>query len=479
MWAVRVDRLGRSIGTAHEVCHPGPDGAMAGIVSSLLHPVRHGRALVVLLALVPLLLVGQRPPTAHAASDPAWGLMASGCSSSDIAANQAAGIGLVEVEAYWDRWLPTSATAESTDYVNDLAARINACLNAGIRVVLGTGTQYPPSWARQLSGATFVDQKGNTPNTGALDTVFSAAARSAQNDYLKRIVAKLPVSRLDGIRVGTSTAGEIGFPGPNESGTGFLQSYWAYGADAQQGTGLAAGTPKTPMPGWIPGAKTWNGKAVTASAAQNWFLWYERSLLYAIKDQADTLRTAGYSGAVHVPSPGKGVLPADLTSATNALLNGTGDRDGSLGRGLYYVDQFPVMAGNIASTVVVDLTGVDDATAVTARGLNPSQDTCQSNDATTSTQTSTNVASWSNLRFARAQAARAGLAAVGENPGPPAAQTGGTSNSDSEAEQIRRSPGYARGCALAAFFLAFEDVLDDPSSGSTRQDYVDAVTGAS
>ena len=44
--------------------------------------------------------------------------------------------------------------------------------------------------------------------------------------------------------------------------------------------------------------------------------------------------------------------------------------------------------------------------------------------------------------------------------------------------QIRRSPAYARGCALAGFFLAFESVLDDPASGLTRQDYVDAVVGA-
>ncbi|MDL5155694.1 hypothetical protein [Actinomycetospora termitidis] len=431
------------------------------------------------LALVAALLLGQRPPTAHAASDPAWGVLASGCTTSDIAANRAVGIGLVEVEAYWDRWLPTSAGVENTDYVADLSARVTACLDAGLRVVLGTGTQYPPSWVRGLPGATLVDQRGDSADTGAIDTVFSAAVRSAQDDYLRRIVAALPVARLDGIRVGTSAAGEIGFPGPNESGTGFLQSFWAFGADAQQGTGLAAGMPRTPMPGWVPGTRTWNGTTVTPAAARNWFLWYERSLMYAVKGQADTLRTAGYTGAVHVPAPGKGVLPADLTAATNALLNGTGDRDGSLGRGLYYVDQFPVLAGNVASTVVVDLTGVDDATAVTARALTPAQDTCQANDATTSIQSSTPVASWSNLRFARAQAARAGLAAVGENPGPPAAQTGGTSNSDSEAEQIRRSPAYARGCALAAFFLAFEDVLDDPSSGSDRQDYVDAVTGTS
>ncbi|MHC1560692.1 hypothetical protein ACR9E3_17175 [Actinomycetospora sp. C-140] len=435
-------------------------------------------AVVTLSALVPLLLLGVRPPPARAATEPAWGLVASSCSASDIAANRSAGIGLVEVEAYWDRYLPSGAGSVNTAYVTDLRNRVTACLNAGIRVVLGTGTQYPPGWVRALSGAALVDQRGKSPTTGAIDTVFSSAVRSAQADYLRRIVADLPSARLDGIRVGTSTAGEVGFPGPNEAGDGFLQSWWAFGPAPQQGTGLATGTPRTPMPGWKPGQATWNGTTVSAAMVQNWFLWYSRSLLYAIKGQADALRAAGYGGAVHVPSPGKGVLPADLTAAANARLDGTGDRDGSLGRGLYYVDQFPVLAGNVAGPVVVDLTGVDDATAVTARSLTPPQDTCTASDATTSVQAGTPVQNWSNLRFARAQAARAGLAAVGENPGPPAAETGGTATSDSESEQIRRSPAYARGCSLLAFFLAFEGVLNDPASGVTRQDYVRAVTGA-
>ncbi|WP_248292915.1 hypothetical protein [Actinomycetospora sp. TBRC 11914] len=444
-------------------------------------PSDHSRtsALVVLLLLVPLLLLGLRPPAAHAATDPAWGLVDSTCSASDIAANRAVGIGVVEVEAYWDRFLPSAPGVENADYVTDLRNRVTACLDAGIRVVVGTGTQYPPSWVRGLSGAALVDQRGKSPATGAIDTVFSSAVRGAEADYLTRLVADLPASRLDGIRVGTSAAGEVGFPGPNEAGDGFLQSWWAFGAAPQRGTGIAAGTPTTPMPGWVPGQKTWNGTTVTAAMARNWFLWYSRSLAYAIKGQVDALRAAGYAGAVHVPSPGKGVLPADLTTASNALLNGTGDRDGSLGRGLNYVDQFPVLAGNVAGPLVVDLTGVDDASAVAARAASPAQDMCAADDATTSVASGTPVATWSNLRFARAQAARAGLAAVGENPGPPAAQTGGTATSDSEAAQIRRSPAYARGCALAGFFLAFEAVLDDPSSGLTRQDYANAVTGAS
>lgn len=34
----------------------------------------------------------------------------------------------------------------------------------------------------------------------------------------------------------------------------------------------------------------------------------------------------------------------DLTTATNPLLNGTADRDGSLRRGLNYVEEFPTLA---------------------------------------------------------------------------------------------------------------------------------------
>ncbi|MEJ2862333.1 hypothetical protein [Actinomycetospora flava] len=426
------------------------------------------------LAAVLALLTG---PVPAQAAEPAWGLVASSCTPPAIAANRAVGIGLVEVEAYWDRYLPSGPGAVDTAYAADLRARVTACLDNGIQVVLGPGTQYPPAWVRGLPGAALVDQRGKSPVTGAIDVVYSAAARQAQDDYLRRLVADLPSARLDGFRVGTSTAGEIGFPGPNEAGDGFLQSWWAFGADAQQGTGLAAGTPVTPMPGWIPGQRTWNGRTVTPAMAQNWFLWYSRSLLYAIKGQVDTLRAAGYTRPVHVPSPGKGVLPADLTTATNALLGGAGDRDGSLGRGLFYVDQFPALAGNVAGPLVVDLTGVDDATAVSARALNPPQDRCAASDATTSVASGTPVQNWSNLRFARAQAARAGLAAVGENPGPPGPETGGTATSDPIAEQIRRSPGYARSCSLIGFFLAFESVLDDPASGVTRQDYVRAVTG--
>lgn len=428
------------------------------------------------IAVVVALAVSLSLPTgrAQAAEGPSWGLVASTCSESSVAANAAVGVAVVEVEAYWDRFMPAGAGAVNADYVADLRARVTRCLDAGLRVVIGPGTQYPPAWVRALPGSALLDQRGKSPTNGALDTVFSASVRAAQADYLKRLVAALPASRIEAVRVGTSAEGEMGFPGPNEAGDGFLQSWWAFSPAAQQGTGIAPGTPRSPMPGWVPGQRTWQGQTVSAAAARNWFLWYSRSLAYAVKGQTDALRSAGFVGQVHLPSPGKGVLPADLTAASTALLNGTGDRDGSLGRGLNYVDQFGVLAGAVAK-LVVDITGVDDGSAVLARAQSPAQDACQAGDATAVAVAGTPVAAWSSMRFTRAWASRAGLPAVGENPGPPAAQTGGTSYSDSLAEQVRRAPGYARGCGLTALLVAFEWALDDPRYGVTRDDYRTAV----
>ncbi|MEJ2868910.1 hypothetical protein WCD74_14150 [Actinomycetospora sp. OC33-EN08] len=437
-----------------------------------------GAVVAVVLGVVVALAVSTALPTgrAQAAAGPAWGVVASSCTAASVAANRAVGLTVVEVEAYWDRYMPARAGAVDAGYVADLRARVTRCLDAGLRVVLGPGMQYPPAWVRALPGAALVDQRGRTAATGALDTVFSAAVRSAQADYLKRLLTDLPAARIEAVRLGTSTEGEIGYPGPNAAHDGFLQSWWAFSPAAQQGTGLAAGAVRTPMPGWVPGQRTWQGRPVTAAAARAWFGWYSRSLTSAIKGQYDALRAARFTGQVHLPAPGRGVLPADLTAAANALLNGTGDRDGSLGRGLDYVDQFPVLARSVPR-LVVDLSGVDDASAVLARRQSPAQDACRSTDPAASVAAGTPVHLWSNLRFARAQATRAGLPAVGENPGPPAAQTGGTPDSDTLAEQVRRAPGYARSCGLSALLVAFEWALDDPRWGVTRDDYRRAVLG--
>jgi hypothetical protein len=343
-----------------------------------------------------------------------------------------------------------------------------------MRVVLGSGAQYPPSWVAALPDALLRDQRGAAPRSGGVDLVFAAAPRAALDDYLARLVAAVPAERLTGIRVGTSAAGEIGYPGPHESGYG-VNSWWAFGAPAQTGAGLAPGQRPTPMPGWVPGSAQWPGGTATAVGAGEWFGWYSGALVEALAAQARVLRAAGFTGEVHLPVPGRGVLPADRSVAVGSLLDGHGDRDGSLGRGLDHVAALPGIAGAVPGPVVIDLTSVDDATAVRARALDPPEDVCAPEDAAVALDPTTRVERWSNLRFARALAARAGLPVVGENPGPPGATTGGAVDSDTELEQVRRSPGYARACGLATFLLAFEEDLHTPRSGVTLADYAAAM----
>ena len=82
------------------------------------------------------------------------------------------------------------------------------------------------------------------------------------------------------------------------------------------------------------------------------------------------------------------------------------------------------------------------------------------------------VATWSGQRFTLATARANGLSAIGENPGPPdAPSTGGSSDSDTSAQQLGRATTYARQCDLQAFLFAFERDLFDPSSGVTLRDY--------
>lgn len=428
-------------------------------------------------AVVAVLVTGVACPSHAAVPEPAWGVVDSTCAPDRLAAQRGAGLTVSVVEAHWDRLQPRPGAFDAAA-VAVLVGKVTRCLDAGMRVVLGSGVQYAPSWAADLPDARLRDQRGAVPRTHGVDVVFAAAPRAALDDYLTRLVAAVPADRLTGIRVGTSAAGEIGYPGPHESGYG-VTSWWAFG-DAAQGRGaLAPGQQPAPLPGWVPGTAAWNGRPMTAGDAGRWFGWYSGALVEALAAQARTLRAAGFSGEVHLPVPGRGVLPADRSVAVGALLDGHGDRDGSLGRGLDHVAAMPGLAAAVPGPVVIDLTSVDDATAVRARALDPPEDLCAPGDAEDSLAPTVRVERWSNLRFARAQAARAGLPVVGENPGPPGDTTGGVPDSDPEIEQVRRAPGYARACGLAFFTLAFEEDVHTPRSGVTLADYTAAIAGNS
>jgi hypothetical protein len=117
-------------------------------------------------------------------------------------------------------------------------------------------------------------------------------------------------------------------------------------------------------------------------------------------------------------------------------------------------------------------------TAVRARVGGSAQDTCRPND-TVDLLTRPGVEDWSGQRWTLAVTRVAGLAAIGENPGPPDSLcTGGDDGSDAVADQLPRGIGYATDCGLERFLSAFEDELFDSGSGITLDDYARLIAGS-
>jgi hypothetical protein len=241
------------------------------------------------------------------------------------------------------------------------------------------------------------------------------------------------------------------------------------------------------MPGWTPGSATWNGSPVGTDQVRAWFRWYSRSVADAVVWVVRTLRERGFEGDVHLPLAGRGALPADLEAALVARLDGTADRDGSLEGGLFYPEQLRHIAESLArterdgwGTVYADSSSVDDATAVTARQLDPPQDSCRPEDADRDLLVEPGVEQWSSVRWTVANARRAGLDVIGENPGSPdTPRTGGNELTDSSGEQMEHAPRYAQECGMAVFFWAFEDDLFSERPGAGIADYarrIEALT---
>jgi hypothetical protein len=398
----------------------------------------------------------------------AFGVLGSSCAPDRLAALRAAGVTVVELPLAWDRYEPAPGEVDGA-YAAQARDRLAACRAAGLQVALSPGLQYPPAWVRELPGAVLRGSAGGRP--AGVDLVFSAAVRDATSDYLGRLAADVGFDGVAAVRVGTTTTGELGYPGPGAGG--HRGEYWASGAAAQYGVGLVDGLDPTPLPGWVPGLR-----AATAEQVDAWFTWYAGAVTAALGWQIDRLRELGFTGRVHLPVAGRGVLPADRAAAVAGLLDGRNDPDGALERGLDYPAVFAAMAArDDADRIDVDFTGLDDITAVQARALDPVQDACRPGDEDGLLERS-DVADWSAQRFTAALARRTGLGLVGENPGrPDAPHTGGTADSDPLADQLQRAPAYAAGCGMTTFFFAFEDDLF-AGSAPDLADYAGRIAAA-
>jgi hypothetical protein len=392
-----------------------------------------------------------------------FGVLGSRCEANRAAALHRSGVRFAELGVDWSQWEPRPGSFDVA-YEQAVRRAVQSCQKAGLGVILTPGLHTAPAWVAELTAGYYVDQNGDRDSARVPNLVFSAAVRKAVGDYLAELDHVLGLGSLAAIRVGTGTNGELGYP---HTETPTKNPYWAFDDAAQTGHGLADGATVTPLPSWRPGLATWQGQAVSTDQVRQWFSWYSTSVADAEVWVIRQLRQLGYTGPVHLPLAGRGALPDDLSAAIAARLDGSADRDGSLESGLSYPDQLPQIAQLLAATerpgwgaVYADSSSVDDATAGFARQLTPPQDRCLPGDAGIDLVHDPAVQNWPSFRWTVANARRAGLHVVGENPGPPDAPgTGSNDQTDSWEQQMVYAPRYAQECGMDMFQWAFEDTL--------------------
>jgi hypothetical protein len=258
-------------------------------------------------------------------------------------------VGSVVVSAHWSAFAPRQG-AINQHYVAQLRAEIQRYAAAGMRIILGPGLGYVPSWVFGLNASTrFVDQYGNVWYGGAgenvPDPVWDPAVRQAQHTFLAELGASLSGLPISAVRAGGLLNGELRYPPATSH-----NSYWAFDRDAQA---------QSPVPGWRPGDP---GKA-QATAFVNWYLGsltvYQNALVTATKQ-------AFPAANVMVLYPAWGIRPGQIEQAVNGDLDGSSpaELNGALSEGLDWASQ--VASLPVGTTVyTTDLGAPDQGPGVT------------------------------------------------------------------------------------------------------------------
>jgi hypothetical protein len=352
------------------------------------------------------------------------------------AAEYAAGVRVVHLELNWGAYEPADG-AFSSSYASDARNRLAAMRAAGMKVVLGLGLQYPPSWVFNYPNSRYVDQYGNTANV--VNLTWNSTLRQKADAYLARVNADLGLSSFWAVRVGSG--GNVETLYPDESGR---NAYWAYNANAQAGS---------PFPGWRPGQTSWNGQPFTTAQVGQWYDWYLGSLVDGVNWQLDGYRRLGFTGYLQVLMPGVGSRPSEYNAAIAGYLGGTGDGLHTMGRGAVW-DRLLARISD-RTHVVAYVSSVADGSG--------GNDLCSTSDATVSS-TSSAVLGWSATRWISYNATKYGLAKNGENPGRGDTNSYGLTMLQSAAAQMQS-------CGFQGLMWAHDFNLYDGVSGVSLADY--------
>jgi hypothetical protein len=385
--------------------------------------------------------------SALAATTPSMSYGTLDTQTSTAATEAKAGVSMAMLELNWSSFEPTNGKV-SASYVASVKSELAAYQAAGMKVTLGLGMHFTPSWVFNLANSKYVDQNGNTSTEA--DFIFSAAVRQAAATYLSLVNQSLPLTNFWAIRLTSGGDPEMLYPG---GGT-----YWAFNSAALTGNGLPSGMTRNPDPNWRPG-KT----GLSQAQIDQWVNWYIGGLGNVTTWQMTTLGNLGFTGYYQTVTPGSGTRPDGLAQTEAANLS----NDGTTGVGAiwdrYYATLYKKTNVIAYISSVADLSGNDDA--------------CAAGDDTTPL-TSATMDSWSATRWISRIAVADNLLTGGENPGYgiPASMNAhytDTSSSGMMAGALRQ----ARTCHFTVFYWAHDVHLYDGIQ--SLGNYQAAMTGTS
>jgi hypothetical protein len=262
---------------------------------------------VTVLALVGL-LVATQPLQAAALPNVVYGVLAT--NPSRFQADTQAGFRLSEIDINWATAEPAKDRFASS-YFRAIKAQIAEYYAAGWKIAISPGFQTPPSWLAGLRDGRLVDQYGPTryPNYE-----FSQAVQDATFTYVRRLVKALGPD-VTYYRDGFSEDGEMLIDDTSTN------AWYVFdrAAKCEDPTNLAVAH-CDPMPGWIPGSGSYDGRRVTLKAATAFYDWYESALQSLELTFIQTVRKAGFSGEFQLVMPGIGSGPTALKARLAARL---------------------------------------------------------------------------------------------------------------------------------------------------------------